>query len=479
MRSISLIGLFVVLLQVVGLRVQAFSLLGPFSSWQTPDIGYDTVFAAFEQGGPRLRGDEYRLSTPIVTYGVDGSFAEYFGERGMQAIDDAFNVFNAITNVSAMSENLTEYPMKSDGVNPTAKVLGLLDLKTTVMAQTLASMGLTAPDRWCWSVRSRDAGPPPTYSVANFNYDPVSGRPSRYVNETLYSYVIREIFDDSGAPVLWDAREIPVDSANPTIALASMVNNAVQATGDDRLIRAVNPVGRYFTGLTRDDMGGLRYIYRPENRNYEGAPQGSVRGSGVVSNVGGNSGPTESPWTIIDGRGFIGTNVLGGGGTVRPFANLGVRGGVDKVRFIRVNLDPILRISPFPVIISYPEIVLSNGVAIRQVISRTQTVPDYVFSAADNGVSPPTPVSQVDTQLTFNNTSIGGAEGPGNIEPRGGIVFSKLGIYTLNRGNTDEEDGIPGILWSSFDGSTNAPVIYPVGTRLSDLESTLLYLRPN
>ncbi len=478
MRSISIIGLFVILLQVVSLRVQAFSLLGPFSSWQTPDIGYDTVFAAFEQGGPRLRGDEYRLSTPIVTYGVDGSFAEYFGARGMQAIDEAFAVFNGITNVSAMSENLTEYPLKSDGVNPTAKLLGLLDLKTTVMAYTLASMGLTAPDRWCWSVRSRDAGPPPRYSVANFNYDPISGRPSRYVNGTLYSYVIREIFDD-GAPVLWDAREIPIDSANPNIALASMVNNAVQATGDDRLIRAVNPFGRYFTGLTRDDMGGLRYIYRPENRNYEGAPQGSTRGSGVISSQVGASGPLESPWTIIDGAGFIGTNVLGGGGTVRPFANLGVRAGVDKVRFLRVNLDPILRISPFPVIISYPEIVISNGVPIRQVISRTQTVPDYVFSAADNGVTPPAPLVTIQTQLTFVNTSVGGAEGPGNIEPIGGIIFSKLGIYTLNTGNTDEEDGIPGVLWSSFDGSTNAPVVYPVGTRLSDLESTRLYLPRN
>jgi len=73
----------------------------------------------------------------------------------------------------------------------------------------------------------------------------------------------------------------------------------------------------------------------------------------------------------------------------------------------------------------------------------------------------------------------GASEGPGNIEPQSGYTFSKVGVYSLNRGNTDEQDGQPGNIWGSFDGSTNAPVLYPIGTKLADLEAAALYLRGN
>ena len=73
----------------------------------------------------------------------------------------------------------------------------------------------------------------------------------------------------------------------------------------------------------------------------------------------------------------------------------------------------------------------------------------------------------------------GAAEGPGNVEPQSGYTFSKVGVYSLNRGNTDEQDGQPGNIWGSFDGSTNAPVLYPIGSKLSDLEAAALYLKGN
>ncbi|MEY4691070.1 MAG: hypothetical protein RIT19_1395 [Verrucomicrobiota bacterium] len=471
-----------VALMLGALSASAFSLLGPMVGWQAPDLGYNIPDSAPEYGGPRLRGDEYRLSTPIVTYGIDGSFLEFFGVDGARAVDEAFEVFNSITNVSAFSQNLEEFPLKADGVNPTAAALGLLDLKTQLMGQILATMGLTSPERWCWSIRAR-AVDPIRYSVVNFNYDPVSGRPSRYINGTLYSYVLRDIFNDAGARIFSDAREIPVDSANPNVSLASTISVASFITSDERVSRAIDTTGRYFTGLTRDDAGGLRYLYHPANRNYEQAPAGSIRGS-VSSGGGGGGGALESPWTIAGDTGQVGTTAVATTGTsnVLQLVNLGVRAGVDRVRFVKVNTDPVLRQNARQAAVTYPEVVSTNGVVIRQVVSRVLTRPDILISARDLGVATYVPLIGALTLPTFVNTGAtldGLAEGPGNVEPVSGYTFSKVGVHSLNIGNTDEQDGQPGSLWGSFNGTTNAPVLYPVGSRLSDLEAAALYLRRN
>jgi hypothetical protein len=486
MRTTYFIVQIVALLLLGTAPGQAFTLLGPFSGWQTPELGYEIADGGFEYGGPRLRGDEYRLSTPVVTYGIDGSFLEFFGVEGAQAVDAAFDSFNSLTNVSAFSQNLDEFPLKSDGINPTARAMGIVDLKTQLMSQILASLGLTSPERWCWSLRARYA-PTATasYSVVNFNYDPVSGRPSRYVNGTLYSYVIREIFNGDGTVWFYDAREVPVDSANPTVTLASTISGNPFTTSDDRVSRATSQVGRYFTGLTRDDAGGLRYLYHPANRNYEGAPAGSVRGSAIPGGGGsGASASLESPWTIAGSTGQVGTTAVGTATTnsTLQLVDLAVRAGVDRVRFVKVNTDPVLRQNARQAAVTYPEIVSSNGVVIRQVVSRILTRPDILISARDLGVGFYVPYFGALEPPTFVNTGATldpDAEGPGNIEPQSGYTFSKVGVYSLNFGNTDEQDGIPGSLWGSFDGSTNAPVIYPIGSKLADLEAAALYLKGN
>jgi hypothetical protein len=408
---------------------------------------------------------------------------EFFGVDGARAVDEAFALFNSLTNVSAFSENLEEFPLKADGVNPTASALGMIDLKTQILSQIMATLGLTSPERWCWSIRGRN-GDPIRYSVANFNYDPVSGRPSRYVNGTMYSYIVRDIFNSDGARIFSDAREIPVDSANPNISLASTVSINSSLTSDDRVIRSINPNGRYFTGLTRDDAGGLRYLYHPANRNYEAAPAGSVRGS-VSTSVGSSSSSLESPWTIAGSGEVVGTTAVGTTTTsnVLQLVNLGVRAGVDRVRFVKVNLDPVLRQNARQASVTYPEVVNSNGIVIRQVVSRLIARPEILISARDLGVTDNyVPIAFQFTPVTFQNTGAtldADAEGPGNIEPLSGYTFSKLGVYSLQFGNTDEQDGQPGNIWGSFDGSTKAPILYPIGSKLSDLEAAVLFNRRN
>jgi len=234
------------------------------------------------------------------------------------------------------------------------------------------------------------------------------------------------------------------------------------------------------------DAGGLRYLYHPQNRNYEGAPAGSIRGSASTSGGGGGAAAAlESPWTVAGSSGQVGTTAVGTAATTPntlQLVNLGVRAGVDKVRFVKVNTDPVLRQNARQAAVTYTEVVSSNGVVIRQVVSRILARPDILISARDLGVANYVPVIGALVQPGFVNTGAnldGTAEGPGNIEPVSGYTFSKVGVHSLNRGNTDEQDGQPGNLWGSFDGSTNAPVLYPIGSKLADLEAAALYLKGN
>lgn len=479
MRLLKNLIALVALLQLGLPHLSAFSLIGPAAAWQTLDLGYDP---ATEYGAPRLRGDEYRKSTPVMTYGVDGSFVEFFGAPGVAAISNAFTVYNRMPRASQMTEGLSEFPLVADGLNRMAQQLAVIDLKSFTMGYILSTLGLTAPERWVWSLRARTADP--VYTVANYNYDPVSGRPTRYINGTLYSYIIRERYV-GGAVAFYDAIDVPVDTFSPNISLASMVSGDVGLTTDDRVLSKMTLEGRYFTGLTRDDAGGLRYIYRPENRNYEVAPINSFRGSGIISSSGG--GGLDSPWTIVLSSG-IGTNAVGtGGGTGRQLVSAGVRAGVDKVIFIRADTDPVLQVTPGPLIISYPELVVSNGIVVSQIVVRTNTRPDLVFGAVEGNVTAggyPSygyfGVPQYQNTGDLINTSANVVvEGPGNIEPIGGWKFNKIGPFMRNAGNTGEESGSHGFIWGSFDATPTPPVIYPIGTTLQELEDAVLSTRGN
>ncbi|MCX6895680.1 MAG: Ig domain-containing protein, partial [Verrucomicrobia bacterium] len=215
-------------------------------------------------GGPMNIGAEYRQNTPILYYSYDQNFLDYFGASGVAAVDSAFSVFNALTNVSTYTADLSEWPLEAKRFNYKAQSLELYDLKSMTMTLLAEQAGLAEPDRFTWTLRSRLVGPggcpgDVTYTVIKRNFEPYFTpldqlQPSSYVNGTLYTYAIIERCQ--GTPPLADAVEFLVDPlANSYTAIASW---------------AVEP-GGYFTGLTRDDIGGLRYMLRTNNLNIESA----------------------------------------------------------------------------------------------------------------------------------------------------------------------------------------------------------------
>jgi hypothetical protein len=252
----------------------AFSLLGPVNEpWQTAEIGYNPLPRDALPTAPKNISEEYRRNIPVLYYSFDANFIEYFGTNGMYAIDQAMAILNGLTNVSSYSKNLTEFPLAVTRENPTATALSLRDLKSTTLHLMVEQLGLAEPERYTWTLHDRfNEGPLPCpdnmdYLVVKRNFD-VTPTPldqyqaSSYVNGVLYSYFIRE-FCAAPPPSIAEAIEIPVDPLDVTftaVAASDTLNFEENAL--------LNP-GKYYLGLTRDDVAGLRYLLRQNNMNWE------------------------------------------------------------------------------------------------------------------------------------------------------------------------------------------------------------------
>lgn len=260
----------------------AFSMLGNFDDWQVDSIAYQTRFSGFNEGpaiwddaplgGPMNLGEEFRYNIPILNYAFDQSFLDYFGSNGVYAVEQAFAILNNISNVSSYSSTLAEVPLEATRLNYRASALGLLDLKSAALHFLVEQMGLADPVRYTWTLRAR-ALPPgaecPAYDylVIKRNFNPITWEPSSYVNATLYSYFIGEFCPDDDQAEAFETRVDPLSQFYTAVASPNLW------------------YGSFFTGLTRDDVGGLRYLLRTNNINFEGAPLGSTVIAGGFTNT--------------------------------------------------------------------------------------------------------------------------------------------------------------------------------------------------
>lgn len=243
------------LLLLLGLRsAQAFSLLGPVNeAYQQPVIGYNLPG---DIGAPKNLAEEYRWNIPIFNYAFDASFLDYFASNGIVAVESAIAIINDLTNYPYSTLNPDDWPLEARRVNGRAQALQLLDVKSATLQVIVEELGLAEPDRWVWTLRDRRATPQPCpfmiYDVIRRNFDPITYQPSSYVNGTLFSYVIQEF----------------CTGPNP---LAYTLNFPVDQTSQDFTSVAAGAAsyGHYWTGLTRDDVGGLKYLMRTNNVNWE------------------------------------------------------------------------------------------------------------------------------------------------------------------------------------------------------------------
>ena len=257
-----------------------FSLLGPSdgpdATWQIPAWGYNV---AGDVGAPKAIGQGYRRNTPYIFYGYSQSFYDFFYTNGEAAVDGAFATYNALTNADNLQ--LSQFPFDSLQ-SFDARALDLIDLKSITMAEIMEQLGLTAPVRYVWTLHDRFlpggavCSQDPNvngeeYTIVQRNIDPISQVYSTYVNDVLYDY---EIFESCGNA---DFFPEPVSTA---LAYTYPVDlNALPYTPLTEEFDAWHGSfgrGNYYTGLTYDDAGALRYLYSTNNLNVEAPVPGSL-----------------------------------------------------------------------------------------------------------------------------------------------------------------------------------------------------------
>lgn len=255
-------GLLLLTATLPGAR--AFVLDGPIANggdaYQTTTLSYNLPG---DQGAPKNLGEEYRRNIPVLYYSFDQNFLEYFGAIGANGVDQAVAVYNALTNVSRFTPDLSEFPLQAREMNPLASALHLYDVKSVTMNLLIEQLGLAQPERWTWELRDRFLPPGAQcpnyiYYVIRRNWDPTTFEPSAYVNGTLLNF---RIFEQCPNPDQADAVEITNDDLAPEAGAVASFG----ATAD---------YGIYLTGLTRDDAAGLRYLWRTNNINVESAGAG-------------------------------------------------------------------------------------------------------------------------------------------------------------------------------------------------------------
>jgi hypothetical protein len=168
----------------------------------------------------------------------------------------------------------------------------------------------------------------------------------------------------------------------------------------------------------------------------------------------------------------------------------GIYGGGEKITFIQVHYQSLLGSNMIPVIYNYTMPYVTNGLLAQVAVTRTVTVPDIVFSAGDliSNTTPPSWDVYTISPVTYVVDGTVQLSAGGNVvssvySPHRQVTFNSGCPCYVDVGSVeggagaylDQYTGIyPVFWWGSFDGSTNAPVIFPNGSSISALESQIL-----
>lgn len=430
---------------LLGSNCFGFALMGPYEDWMQYSNGFK--FPG-DIGGPMELHSEYRWNVPVITYGFDQSFMDFFGEEGKAAVEDAIQIFNDLPGASQII--LTNYSQDTR-----QSVWGLLsgtevvhDLKSQTMHLLLERLGLGSPVRSICVLRHFDPLVYP-YSIVQFdpfgwpeewedlyeanyprrNYDPETLAPSFFVNGFLFLGGIFYLGDSLD----FEERQIDISGSS------------YSPVAEDNFLRDPRS-GIFYVGLTRDDVGGLKYLLNSNNVNYE--------------------------FLLPDIRGF-GTNALSWvDGAWRP--------GVEKITFVAHPYDASQQ-QWIPATNNFTDTYLTNGSVVQQQVQRIVAQPDILFSAANNGEQNQFSfdVIRTDTSNWQNNALANGradGAGPGVICPPAKIVFYRL---SADCGAGDGYVSYADQPWGRFYNITNPPVVFPVSSYsgLNELEVNLKVFR--
>src|SRR6266536_6245397 len=105
-------------------------------------------------GGPMDIGEGYRWNVPVVTYGFDKSFIDFFGSNGVAAVEGAIAILNDLSPASTIV--LTNFPLQTLRVNFLGQENYDYDLKSFALVLLLEQMGIGQPTRNIFDLRQWD-----------------------------------------------------------------------------------------------------------------------------------------------------------------------------------------------------------------------------------------------------------------------------------------------------------------------------------
>jgi hypothetical protein len=155
--------------------------------------------------------------------------------------------------------------------------------------------------------------------------------------------------------------------------------------------------------------------------------------------------------------------------------------GIERINWVRRDYDSLLGQFFQPATNNQTMMEITNSVLVKREVERTVTAPDYLFSG-DIILGGPTDfppqyfVGSISEPNYVTPTNIN-VLGPGIIDPSGNLfTLHKVGPAYANSGPSflTQVSGSELFRWGSFDGSTNAPIVYPVGTDLQTLENLVI-----
>ena len=396
---------------------KGFALLGPYAEWMTETNGFTPND---EIGGPMNIDEGYRWNVPVVTYAFDSSFVDFFGSNGVAAVESAIHILNDLPAASQIDVN--SYPLDTTGVNFVAESTSLVDLKSTALFLLLQQLGLAQPTRFVYCVHDFSiTNNAIIASILQRNFDPFSFAPSQFVNGVKFEYSLGAGFGNDGQFYI-GTTSYPKDPSGEAFT-------AVADYGG--FYYSELAAGNFYTGLTRDDVGGLRYLLATNNYKFE-ALLSDVHGAGT------NAG---------------------------SYVNLALRAGVDKITFVRQDHDSLSGSAYVPVTNRFIDTYVNNKIVTHQQLERIVATPDIVFSVAPS-VAAPNGCARTGTSNWLNNSVLNGSpdlEGPGIIRPPINITFQHQVSAFADTGDTQQSSAST-IRWGSFDNSTNAPTDYPTDT---------------
>ena len=438
-------------------RAEAFVLICPMDPAELASGGVDFNYTD-DLGGPKDLKRFFRWNIPVLTYAFDASFIQYFGLEGRVAVKEAFTIVNDFFSNSdydgVSSLDLVKHGFRSNyntaWINNTAENAQIIDVKSLTLGLVVNQLGLGNPHRFAFGINrmsTNTVGTQINFNVRLRNYDPITYKPTSWINGVNYSYrLIHDATPSAGVvqlPSFADMEEFTTDtSGNKWSAVAAIPdafygNSAIYWTETPSLFGFgvyydnLNATGGQIQprhALTYDDAGGLKFLYKTNNFVYESLDPN------VALILPANFLPTFAIPVFPNGSARIFPDPTGLTGAYIPRRNSGfipglpitsvlpaqappalvdvaMRGGINKIQFIEQPFDSFLGITFTATSHTWIDTFVStNGQAVgnlnnttpgssafigvpqlrffTQEIGRGVFQPDIIFVADELGVSP-------------------------------------------------------------------------------------------